>query len=84
VCFSYDQAYVGDYKCIKRNWNVPFLFKKNLLQKQSLKGGSTQDVDNYHPVALVPALSKILENIILKQFLSFCEKHKILNCFNSG
>jgi retron-type reverse transcriptase len=37
------------------------------------------DVNNYRPITLVPALSKILEKIISKRMLAFLEKHKILN-----
>jgi hypothetical protein len=46
---------------------------KKFVVKPVLKKVSTQDVDNYHTITLVPAPSKILEKIISKH-LSFFEK----------
>jgi potassium voltage-gated channel Eag-related subfamily H protein 8 len=56
----------------------PSCLKKSVI-KPNLKKGSTLDVNNYRPITLVPALSKILEKIISKWLLAFLEKHKILN-----
>jgi hypothetical protein len=64
----------------KETGMFPSCLKKPLV-KAIFKTGSIQDVDNYHPASFLP---QILENIIPKHFLSLCEKHKILNCFNSG
>jgi hypothetical protein len=60
------------------------LLKKKSVVKPILKKGSTLDVDNYHPITLVPALLKILEKIISEQLLSFFEKHKIFNLSQLG
>lgn len=42
------------------------------------KGGDRGCVDNYRPISVLPALSKILEKILNKNLRSFLDKHNIL------
>jgi hypothetical protein len=58
MCFSYDQVFVKIYKC---NHNIAFLFKEKLLVKPMFKMESDQDIGSYHPITLVSAITKILE-----------------------
>jgi hypothetical protein len=43
------------------------------------KKGTKEDANNYRPITLVPALSKILEKVIANQLTAFLDKHKMLN-----
>jgi hypothetical protein len=45
----------------------------------NIYNGIKEDANNYHPVTLVPALSKVLETVIANQLIAFLEKHNILN-----
>ena len=42
------------------------------------KGGSTQDVNNYHPISLLSIFDKIIEKIMHKHLYAFLEYHNIL------
>ena len=52
--------------------------------KLLLKKGSKTDPQNYHPISLLPILSKIIKRIILDQTQEFLSKNKILYRFQSG
>ena len=52
--------------------------------KPLFKKGSKTDPQNYHPISLLPILSKIIERIIHDQTQEFLSKNKILNRFQSG
>jgi len=43
------------------------------------KSGSTSDLGNFRPVAILPTLSKIFERLMLKQMLIHFEKNKIFH-----
>ena len=42
------------------------------------KSGSTSSMDNYRPISILPAVSKILERIVHDQFYSFIEENSTL------
>ena len=42
------------------------------------KGGSTEEVNNYRPISLLPIFDKIIEKIMHKQLYAFLEEHNIL------
>ena len=52
-----------------------------------LKKGDPTDPKNYHPVALLSVVSKIMERIAFNQIMSFLETHDILHpchhCFRA-
>ena len=37
------------------------------------------EMDNYRPISLLPSISKIIEKLVHKRLLSFCENNKMLN-----
>jgi potassium voltage-gated channel Eag-related subfamily H protein 8 len=61
-----------------KNGIFPLCLKKSTV-KLIFKKGTTDDVDNYRPITLVPAMSLILEKIVAKQLVSFLDKHNIIN-----
>ena len=64
---------------------VPHCFKhalvKPLLKKASLDNNCLK---HYRPVSNLPFLSKVLERIVLKQFLQDLQSHKLLEPFQSA
>ena len=64
---------------------VPQCFKhalvKPLLKKANLDPNC---LSNYRPVSSLPFLSKVLERIVLKQFLQHLESHSLLEPFQSA
>ena len=48
------------------------------------KSGDTNDLKNYMPILVLPAISKIFEKLMLNKLLSFIEKHNILNNSQHG
>jgi hypothetical protein len=52
---------------------------KNSVVKPIYKNRTKEGANNYHPIALVPALSKVLEKVVANQLIAFIEKHNILN-----
>jgi hypothetical protein len=47
--------------------------------KPIYKNGTKEDANNYCPITLVQAPSKILEKAIANRLISFLDKHPILN-----
>jgi hypothetical protein len=52
---------------------------QRLVMDRSLCVLLCQDANNYRPVTLVPAVSKVLEKVIVNQLIAFLNKHNILN-----
>ena len=42
------------------------------------KSGSTEELNNYRPISLLPVFDKIIEKIVHKQLYAFLEEHDIL------
>ena len=62
---------------------VPSQWKKaNVLPL--FKKGSKSDVNNYRPVSILPAPSKILEKIVLKKVYNYFRDHNVLTKHQSG
>jgi hypothetical protein len=53
--------------------------KKKSVVKPIYKNGKKEDANNYRPIILVPALSKVLETVIANQLITFMDKHNIFN-----
>ena len=52
--------------------------------KPLFKKGTRTDPKNYHPISLLPLISKVLERVMHEQIMKFLDKHKILYKFQSG
>ena len=64
--------------------NKPLCFKHALVKPQLKKASLDPNcVSNYRPVSNLPFLSKVLECIVLKQFLQHLESHSILEPHSS-
>jgi hypothetical protein len=48
------------------------------------KKGNKLDVNNYRPISILPAFSKILERVILVRILSFLKKHNLMSPCQHG
>ena len=42
------------------------------------KGGSTQDINNFRPISLLPIFDKIIEKMMHRRLYDFLEHHSIL------
>ena len=49
-----------------------------------LKKGSTDDVNNYRPISILPVVSKILEKHVSSTFYAFLNEQNLLNPKQSG
>ena len=56
---------------------VPHEWKHARVTTLFTKGVST-DMDNYHPISVLPVASKLLEWAVHHQLYSFCNEHKLL------
>jgi len=43
------------------------------------KGGATDDSSNYHPIAVIPVVAKILEKIVSTQLSMYLEQNNLLH-----
>lgn len=57
---------------------IPTQMKVSLI-RPIYKGGQKQQYNNYRPIAILPTISCLLEKIIHKRMISFCEKYKLLS-----
>ena len=57
-----------------RRENICALFKK----------GKRTDPANYRPVSLTSQVSKLLERLVLRELLAFCNNYQILSCSQHG
>jgi hypothetical protein len=55
----------------------PDIMKKTKI-RQPLKEGDKQDIQNYRPISILSAFSKILEKLMYNRLLSALMKHDIL------
>ena len=60
------------------------ILRKSSVVKQIYKNGIKENANNYRPITLVPALSKVLETVIANKLIAFLEKHNILNTLRTG
>ena len=50
----------------------------------TFKAGSKSDVNNYHPISVLPLFSKVMERAVQVQLLQFMTQNNILSMFQSG
>ena len=60
------------------NGIFPSVFKISIIHPIH-KSGSKDNITNYRPISVLPALSKVMEKIINKRLLSYLEKENILS-----
>ncbi len=48
------------------------------------KAGSVDEVQNYRPISILPAISKILEKLVAEQLINYLEKHDLLHSKQFG
>ena len=48
------------------------------------KKGKADDMDNYRPISILPAISKVLERVVHHQLLTHLQRHNILSPYQSG
>ena len=46
---------------------------------QKYQSGEFSFPENYHPISILPALSKILEKAVHKELMNYLEKDQLLN-----
>ena len=57
------------------------IFPKNLKMAKAIplfKKGDSHLIDNYRPVSLLPAISKVFEKVVFEQTYDYFNKHKLL------
>lgn len=57
---------------------VPQLLKVSMI-RPIFKSGSTDDYNNYRPIAVLSIIEKILEEVVVKRLTQFLQKYKIIN-----
>ena len=43
------------------------------------KKGKAENMDNYRPISIMPAISKVLERVVHYQLLTYLQSHEILS-----
>lgn len=61
-----------------RNGIFPNIFKRALIHPIH-KAGDRHSVNNYRPISVLPALSKVLERLLNKRLIQFLDKNNILS-----
>lgn len=52
---------------------------KQAMVRPIYKGGSKNETTNYRPIAILPTIEKILEQIVVERIRSFIDKHKLIS-----
>ena len=48
------------------------------------KDGVRDDIDNYHPISILPVVSKILERAVQQQLVDHLESHNLFSRYQCG
>ena len=62
---------------------LPSVWKKTIIVPILKQGKSRVNIDSYRPVALTSQVGKVLEKIVQKRLLYFCDKNSIRITFVS-
>ena len=57
---------------------------KQLRAVLLFKQGDRTDLDNYHPISIIPVVAKVFERIIYDQLYAFLMDNNILSSYQSG
>lgn len=57
---------------------IPEILKTSII-RPIYKNGTKNDCNNYRPIAILPVLEKVLEEIIVRRLNDYLQKYKILN-----
>ena len=52
---------------------------KHAIVKPIYKGGKKTDIENYRPITILPAIEKVIEEVICTRLMNFSSKYKIIN-----
>ena len=63
--------------------NVPTMWKCSKIVPV-YKSGSSDNVENYRPISILPVLSKIMEKAVQQQLLHYLETNKLLSKYQFG
>ncbi len=66
-----------------REGKFPSNWKTSIITS-IFKAGSVDKVQNYRPISILPAISKILEKLVAEQLINYLEKHDLLNSKQFG
>ena len=69
--------------CCIREGVYPSCFKKSKVVPV-FKKGDKDDINNYRPISLIPAVSKVFELLLKEQLYNYLESNSILNNFQFG
>ncbi|CAF4437751.1 unnamed protein product, partial [Didymodactylos carnosus] len=61
----------------------PQQWKRGLVNPL-FKSGDSLEPNNYRPITLLPALSKVCERVVFRQLYNYLTKYKLLSPFQSG
>ena len=73
----------GDSHVSLRHGEVPREWKSARVIPL-FKKGKADDMDNYRPISILPAISKVLERVVHHQLLTHLQRHNILSPYQSG
>ena len=68
-------------------WNsgeMPNIWKETIVVPVLKSGKCNTDLKNYRPIALTSHVCKLMEKIILKRLMHYCEKNKIIPVNQAG
>ena len=58
--------------------SIPEMLKTSII-RPIYKNGTKNDVNNYRPIAILPIIEKVLEEIIVRRLNEYIKKYKIIN-----
>ena len=70
-------------KKMHRKWIFPLLWKQAKVTPL-YKNGSRDEINNYRPISILPALSKLIEKFIQKKLVSFLNEFDVIHRSQSG
>ena len=75
------------HSILKKCWvngNIPEIWKKSIVIPVLKSGKPKRDIKSYRPIALTSHVSKLMERIVLKRIIRFCEKNCVIPINQAG